>query len=224
MSRSPLSRRHFAAVLFDMDGTMLNSIPAVERVWANWARHHGLDVDAFLPTVHGMRAIETVERLGLPNVDPVDETRTIERAELEDLAGVEAIDGVSAFLGALPAERWAIVTSATRALAQKRLAAAGLPEPGVLISSDDVSVGKPAPDGFLMAAGRLGQPIQHCLIFEDSLAGIHAAEAAGASVVVITATHKCSMHIPHPQLPGFGGMQVTSGPNGMLEISIPTIG
>lgn len=196
--------RDFAAFLFDMDGTILTSIVAAERVWANWARKHGLDVEAFLPTIHGRRTIETIAALGLPGVDPEVEAQAVTAAELEDVEGIDAIAGAAAFLASLPADRWAVVTSAPRALAERRIAAAGLPSPAVMIAAEDVERGKPAPDCFLLAAQRLGHPIADCLVFEDAPAGIAAAEAAGASVVVITATHTHRLETRHPRIGGYG--------------------
>ncbi|WP_299009465.1 HAD-IA family hydrolase [uncultured Caulobacter sp.] len=196
--------RDFAAFLFDMDGTILTSIVAAERVWANWARKHGLDVEAFLPTIHGRRTIETIAALGLPGVDPEVEAQAVTAAELEDVEGIDAIAGAAAFLASLPADRWAVVTSAPRALAERRIAAAGLPSPAVMIAAEDVERGKPAPDCFLLAAQRLGHPIADCLVFEDAPAGIAAAEAAGASVVVITATHTHRLETRHPEIGGYG--------------------
>jgi sugar-phosphatase len=125
MTATPsLPQRDFAAFLFDMDGTILTSIKAAERVWGQWARSHGLDVDAFLPTIHGKRTEETVRALALPGVDPIAEAAFITRAEIEDVAGIEAIVGAGAFLASLPRERWAIVTSAPRLLAEARILAA----------------------------------------------------------------------------------------------------
>src|ERR1700712_1545064 len=115
-----------------MDGTILSSIAAAERVWARWAERHGLDVPAFLPTIHGMRSVETVRRLGLPGVDPVAESAAITAEEMDDVEGIEQIAGVAASLAALPPHRWAVVTSAPRALALRRIAAAGLPTPPLL--------------------------------------------------------------------------------------------
>src|SRR6478672_2992521 len=97
-----------------MDGTIITSIKAAERVWGRWAEGQGLDVAAFLPTIHGKRTEETIRALNLPGVDPVREAAFITRAEIEDVAGVEAIEGIAAFLASLPRERWAIVTSAPR--------------------------------------------------------------------------------------------------------------
>ncbi|CAO3433750.1 HAD-IA family hydrolase [Azospirillum endophyticum] len=176
----------FDAVLFDMDGTVLNSIKAAERIWTAWALRHGIDIEAFLPTIHGVRAVETIRRLALPGVDPEAEAEAITLAEIEDVEGIEEIAG---FLATLPPDRWAIVTSAPRALALRRIAAAGLPVPPLLVGAEDVVRGKPAPDCFQLAAERLGTTADRCLVVEDSPAGIAAAVSAGASVLVITATH-----------------------------------
>ncbi|KAA0593177.1 sugar-phosphatase [Azospirillum lipoferum] len=179
----------FDAVLFDMDGTVLNSIKAAERIWTTWALRHGIDVEAFLPTIHGVRAVETIRRLGLPGVDPEVEAGAITQAEIEDVDGIEEIAGAAGFLAALPPDRWAVVTSAPRTLALRRIAAAGLPTPPLLVGAEDVERGKPAPDCFQLAAERLGTTADRCLVVEDSPAGIAAAVSAGASVLVITATH-----------------------------------
>jgi len=200
MTRPLFPDRTHAAWLFDMDGTILSSIAAAERVWSAWARGHGVDVASFLPTLHGRRAIDTITRLGLPGVDPAAEAALIEAREIEDVAGIEPIAGASRFLAALPADRWAIVTSAPRALALRRLEAAGLPVPAVLVVAEDVRRGKPAPDCFLLAAQRLGVPIGECLVFEDTQAGIEAAQAAGADAVVVTATHAHAMATAHPSV------------------------
>lgn len=199
----PFPDRAFGAFMFDMDGTILSSIAAAERVWTAWAVKHRLDVDAFLPTIHGVRAVETIRRLNLPGVDVMAEVEALTQAEFDDIKGVEAIDGAAAFLDALPPERWAIVTSSPRRLAIRRLEAAGLPVPLLMITGEDVANGKPAPDCFLLGAERLGQKPQDCLVFEDAPAGIHAAEAAGAKVIVVTATHKLSAETPHPTIPEY---------------------
>jgi sugar-phosphatase len=189
VTRTSLPDRPFSAFLFDMDGTILTSIKAAERVWGQWARGHGLDVEAFLPTIHGKRTEETIRALALPGVDPVREAGFITRAEIEDVAGIEAIEGASAFLASLPPERWAIVTSAPRLLAEARILAAGLPTPAVLVAAEDVERGKPAPDPFLLGARKLGVAPADCLVFEDTLAGLRSAAAAGMASIVVTTTH-----------------------------------
>lgn len=188
-TQTQLPDRHFSAFLFDMDGTILTSIKAAERVWGDWAAGHGLDVAAFLPTIHGKRTEETVRALALPGVDPAAEAARITLAEIEDVAGIEAIRGAADFLASLPPQRWAIVTSAPRKLAEARIAAAGLPTPDVLVAAEDVERGKPAPDPFLLGARKLGVAPEDCLVFEDTLAGLQSAAAAGMASVVVTTTH-----------------------------------
>jgi mannitol-1-/sugar-/sorbitol-6-phosphatase len=207
MSESTLSNRTFGALLFDMDGTILNSIAAAERVWAAWAERHGLDVASFLPTIHGVRAIETITKLELPGIDPQAEVHALLLAEIEDVEGIEAIEGAAAFLASLPLDRWAIVTSSPRQLAIRRLEAAGLPTPAVFVTGEDVERGNPAPDCFLLAAKRLGQKAEDCLVFEDAPAGIQAAEAAGAALVVVTAAHRGSLDTSHPTITGYGKLK-----------------
>ena len=179
--------RKFSAFLFDMDGTLLTSIAAAERVWGAWAQRQGLDPIAFLPTMHGQRAIDTIRRLELPGLDPEIEAANITKAEIEDVEGVVAIAGAAEFLASLPDDRWAIVTSASRQLAQRRLEAAGLTIPRVMVTGEDVAVGKPDPQCFLLGAKRLGVSPSNCLVFEDVEAGVKAGRAAGADVLVVTA-------------------------------------
>jgi sugar-phosphatase len=210
-----LPTRSYAAFLFDMDGTILTSIASAERTWTAWAIAHGLDVATFLPTIHGVRSVETIRRLGLPGVDPVAEAAAVTAAEMLDVGDIDPIAGAAAFLASLPPERWTIVTSAPRALAECRLRAAGLPIPRTMIAAEDVTNGKPAPDCFVLAAERLGVDAGDCLVFEDAAAGIAAGEAAGADVIVITATHSHPMTTPHPVIVGYMGLSVAAGPNGM---------
>jgi mannitol-1-/sugar-/sorbitol-6-phosphatase len=204
MSEDNFFDRTFDALLFDMDGTILNSIASAERVWSAWAERHGLDVASFLPTIHGVRAIETISALRLLGVDAKAEVHALLLAEIEDVEGIEAIEGAKAFLASLPPDRWAIVTSLPRELALHRLEAAGLTPPVVFVTREDVEHGKPAPDCFLLAAKRLGQKIKDCLVFEDAPAGIQAAEAAGAALIVVTTTHKHPLDTRHPTITGYG--------------------
>ncbi|MDI3357455.1 HAD-IA family hydrolase [Pseudomonas sp. UYIF39] len=190
----------YRAFLFDMDGTVLNSIAAAERIWAAWALRHGVDVDSFLPTIHGVRAIDTINRLALPGVDAEAEAAFITEAEIEDVEGIIEVPGAANFLKSLPANQWAIVTSAPKALALRRMAAAGIPEPLVMVTAEDVSAGKPDPAGYRLAAKRLGVEPADCLIFEDASVGILAAEAAGAGLIVVTATHDHPLQTPHATL------------------------
>lgn len=215
----PFDGRSFGAFLFDMDGTLLNSIAIAERVWTAWAEKRGVDAIALLATVHGRKAIETITRLALPGIDPAEEVRVLTQAEIDDVAGVEPIAGAVGFLTSLPPHRWAIVTSAPRELAKVRIAAAGLPWPEVLIAGEDVENGKPAPDCFMLAARMLAQPIEECLIFEDAPAGIEAAEASGASVLVISATHRKPLTTRHPTIESYNRLTLDIGSGGAMRLS-----
>ena len=174
-------------VLFDLDGVLVDSTPAVARVWAGWARQHGFDPDEVVRQAHGRPSIATIREL-LPLGDHEAENREVERREIADVEGVVPLPGAMELLRALPAERWAIVTSCTRELAAVRIAAAGLPKPKYLVTSSDVQNGKPAPEPYLKGAQILGLPTPECVVLEDAPAGILAGKAAGARVLALRTT------------------------------------
>ncbi len=211
--------RAFGAFLFDMDGTVLNSIAAAERIWSAWAVRHGVDVETFLPTIHGARAIDTITRLNLPGLDAEEQAAFITAAEINDVEGIVEIPAAAAFLNALPKNRWAMVTSAPRDLALRRMAAAGIPEPAVMITAEDVKAGKPDPAGYLLAAKKLGVEPADCLIFEDAAVGIQAAEAAGAALMIITATHQHPIETAHATLASYDAISVSVGADGLLRLT-----
>ncbi|WP_166220106.1 HAD family hydrolase [Pseudomonas atagonensis] len=210
--------RAFGAFLFDMDGTVLNSIAAAERIWSAWAVRHGVDVAAFLPTIHGVRAIDTIKRLNLPGVDAEAQAAFITVAEIDDVEGIVEIPGAAAFLKTLPADRWAMVTSAPRDLALRRMAAAGIPQPAVMVTAEDVQAGKPDPAGYRLAAKRLGLEPGDCLIFEDATVGIQAAEAAGAPLIIITTTHQHPLETAHATLASYEAVSVKIDSEGRLYL------
>jgi sugar-phosphatase len=213
-----LPTRDYDAFLFDMDGTILSSTAAAERVWGRWAAEMGLDVEAFLPTMHGRRGIDTITSLNLPGVDPVVEAQKILEGEIEDVEGVVPIAGAAEFLAALPPERWAIVTSSPIELAKRRLDAAGIPLPRFMVSAEDVTIGKPNPQGYILGAERLGVSVDRTLVFEDVPAGIQAGEAAGADVMVITATHSHRIDTTHPTIVDYKDVVPHIGEAGQLTI------
>jgi mannitol-1-/sugar-/sorbitol-6-phosphatase len=219
---SAVFARRYRAFLFDMDGTLLNSIAAAERVWSIWAERHGLDVAAFLKTIHGARAIDTITRQALPGVDPEVEAQWITEAEIKDVRGVVAIPGAIEFLKRLPADQWALVTSAPRKLALRRLEAAGIAAPAALVTAEDVAIGKPNPACYVLGAQRLGVSVQDCLVFEDAAVGIRAGEAAGADVMVVTSTHSVPMVTRHPSIEGYGQLQVQRDADGLLRLQHTT--
>jgi mannitol-1-/sugar-/sorbitol-6-phosphatase len=176
-----------SALLFDMDGVLIDSTPAVARVWHGWALEHGFDPDTVVKMAHGRPSRTTIHEL-LPNADLDAEDREVERREMEDLDGVVLLPGAGQLLNSLPAARWTIVTSCTRPLAEVRLRTAGLPIPKEMITSTDVQNGKPHPEPYQKAAAALGYPASECIVVEDAPAGIRAGKAAGARVIAFPTT------------------------------------
>ncbi|HEY7261326.1 MAG TPA: HAD-IA family hydrolase [Trebonia sp.] len=169
-------------VLFDCDGVLVDSTASGETAWTEWARRYDLDPAQVLRGVHGRRSADTVRRF-VPSARFACALQAIEAIEIGTAATTAGIAGAAQLLAGLP-PNWAVVTSASPALATTRLDAAGLPPPPVLISAADVAVGKPAPNGYLEAARRLGLPISDCVVFEDSANGVQAGHAAGAVRVI----------------------------------------
>ena len=176
-------------VLFDLDGVLADSTPAVARVWTIWANRHGFDPAETVRQAHGRPSLTTIREL-LPNADHAAENSMVERMEIEDLDDVVALPGAVELLRALPAGKWTIVTSCTRPLALVRLRAAGLPMPSRLITANDITIGKPNPEPYLKGAEILGLAAAECVVIEDAPAGIRAGKAAGAKVVALQTTER----------------------------------
>jgi sugar-phosphatase len=175
-------------VLFDLDGVLVDSTPAVARVWAAWALEHGFsDPGEIVRIAHGRPSITTIREL-LPNADHEAENREVERREIADTDGVIPLPGAMELLQTLSPERWAIVTSCTRPLAGVRIAAAGLPKPKHLVTANDVQRGKPDPEPYLRGAQMLGVPATECIVMEDAPAGIRAGKGTGARVLALRTT------------------------------------
>ena len=164
------------AVLFDMDGGLGNSNPAIEASWKAWCEVNGIDFAQMQPRLHGRKAVEVI-RAFKPEADIEAEWQILIDQEMAMVGLTEPLPGAKDMLSALPEARWTIVTSAPLELARARLDAAGLPHPRLWVSARDVQRGKPAPDAFLLGAERLGHTPQDCLVIEDSRAGIEAALA-----------------------------------------------
>ena len=175
------------AVLFDMDGTLVDSTRVVERAWGWWAKRHDIPLETVLSFSHGRPTVATMEHF-LPGRDHAHELDEMDRHEETDLEGIVAVPGALQVVRALQRHPWAIVTSAWRTLAQARISAAGLPVPKVIVPADEIRNGKPNPEGFLRAAKLLGVPPEECLVFEDTRPGIEAGLKAGMQVVAILTT------------------------------------
>ncbi len=176
-----------SGLLFDLDGVLVDSTPAVARVWTKWALSHDFDPEETVRLAHGRPSLATIRDL-LPNADYELENEVVLRGEMEDTDGVVPLPGARELLHSLPPDRWAIVTSCSRPLAEVRLRAAGLPIPRRLLTSDDVTNGKPDPEPYRKGATLLGVPAPRCLVFEDAPAGVVAGKAAGALVVAFRTT------------------------------------
>lgn len=179
------------AMLFDLDGVLVDSTANVERHWRDWAGRHGLDADALIAVVHGRRAIDTI-REHAPHLDVQAELAAMVAAETGDTTGITVLPGARELVQSLPPGSWAIVTSGTHEIAQARLRVAGLPTPPVLITADQVSRGKPDPEGYLAAGAALGASPADCVVVEDAPAGIEAARRAGMRCIALLTTHRAS--------------------------------
>jgi len=176
-----------SALLFDLDGVLVDSTPAVTRVWAKWAVEHGFEPEKTVREAHGRPSIESIREL-LPDADHEALNCQLEAQEIADIEGVVPLPGAIELLNSLPADRWTIVTSCTRELAEVRLRAAGLPQPPTMITSSDITRGKPDPEPFLKGAAKLGFSPADCLVLEDVPAGILSGKAAGSRVIAVRTT------------------------------------
>lgn len=182
---------HAHALLFDNDGTLVSSLDSVERCWTRWAREYGITVEEFRRVeLHGRPAVDIVADL-LPARLVPEAVARVEQLEVDDVpnGGVRLLPGTREFLDSLPADRWAVVTSATRRLAEARLDDVGI-LPKTLIAADDITRGKPDPEPYLLAARQLGADPARCVVFEDAPAGLQAGRAAGMTTVALATTHR----------------------------------
>ena len=211
-----LQGRTFAAVLFDMDGTLLSSIAAVERAWTTLAHELSIPGERF-GDFHGMPARDLLEAL-MPDRSAQERREALDRVgalELADVDGIEVLPGAAEALRLLSPGLCAIVTSSTTALAAVRLRAAGLPTPDVVVTVDDVVVGKPDPAPFLLAAKRLGVDPAHCLVVEDATAGIAAGRAAGSATLALTTTYPAGLITGDLVVPDLASVQFSAVEGGV---------
>jgi sugar-phosphatase len=179
---------HCSAILFDLDGVLVDSREPVERQWALWARKHHLDPAHVVRAAHGRPSLETI-RDQAPQLDAEAEDKIMEQAEISDLVGIRPIAGAADLLARIPPGNWAIVTSCSRDLAATRLHAAGLPVPRTMITSSDITHGKPDPEGYLKGAAALHFQPRECVVIEDAPPGIRAGKAAGTRVIAVPTTY-----------------------------------
>ena len=175
------------AILFDMDGTLVDSTPCVEYLWRQWGERHGIALADILAVSHGRLSRDTIRQVA-PHLDAEAEAAALDHAAVTHGEGIVARHGAREFVATLAPGEWAVVTSAPRALAEARLRFARLPVPECLIGMEDVREGKPDPDGYLKAAARLGYEPQDCTVIEDTPAGVLAARAAEMNVLSVGTT------------------------------------
>jgi sugar-phosphatase len=177
-----------SAILFDLDGVLVDSTGSVDRQWRAWAREHGIDEQKVIDVAHGVRTIEVIRRVA-PHIDAETEVLRLEQREADDHDGVSLMPGAVELVRSIPEGQWGVVTSGTRLLASARLQWAGLPLPRVLVTAEDVTHGKPDPEPYLRGAQLLGAKPEDCLVIEDAPAGIQSAQAGGMKVVGLTSTY-----------------------------------
>jgi sugar-phosphatase len=177
-----------SAILFDLDGVLVDSTGSVDRQWRAWAREHGIDEQNVIDVAHGVRTIEVIRRVA-PHIDAETEVLRLEQREAEDHDGVFVMPGAVELVRSIPEGQWGVVTSGTRLLASARLQWAGLPLPRVLVTAEDVTNGKPHPEPYLRGAQLMGAKPEDCLVIEDAPAGIQSAQAGGMKVVGLTSTY-----------------------------------
>lgn len=176
------------AAIFDVDGVLVDSTVVVERYWRNFARKHGLNPEKAILTAHGRRTEEAMRML-TPHIDVSEEAEKLVRNAAQDADGLRQMEGVASLISSLPNGRWAVATSGSRKTAEFRLKYAGITLPDVMITADDVNRGKPDPEVYIKASRKLGTLPEHCVVFEDSPAGVASGLAAGMRVIAVTTTH-----------------------------------
>ena len=210
-----------SAILFDLDGVLCDSTQAVDREWREWAARKGVDGDAVMAIAHGVRTIEVIRRVA-PHLEAEAEAAAIEDHEAHDQTGVVVMPGAADLLRAIPEGRWGVVTSGSRLLAQNRLRYCGLPVPKVLVTSDDVTNGKPHPEPYLQGAEKLGLRPAECLVIEDAPAGIQSARAGGMKVIGLASTYGAAkLAEADAVVKGLGRIQVSLNGAGSFVVMIP---
>jgi sugar-phosphatase len=209
-----------SAILFDLDGVLIDSTRSVDRQWRAWARKKGIDEEKVMAIAHGVRSIEVIRAVA-PHLDAAPEVQWLESHEAEDQSDVTVMAGAAELIRSIPDGHWCVVTSGTRYLATARLRLGGLPVPKVLVTADDVTNGKPHPEPYLKGAELLGFKPADCLVIEDAPAGIRSAHAAGMKAIALTSTYPAdALKDANAIIKRLGQIQVTSNGAGTLSIEI----
>jgi sugar-phosphatase len=206
-------------ILFDLDGVLVDSTRCIERCWSAWAVDRGLDPVAVMRAAHGRRVAETL-RLVAPHLDEAGEGLALEHIESHETEGLAEVPGVARLMRLLPPGSWAIVTSAVRSVAEHRLRYVGLKVPATFVTADQVTYGKPDPEGYLEAAARLGLEPRDCIVIEDSPSGIEAARAAGMRAIgIYGASEPSTLKMADAVVHAFGDIRVEVLADGGLVLS-----
>ena len=212
-----------SAILFDLDGVLVDSTRQVDREWRDWASRKGVDGDAVMAIAHGVRTIEVIRRVA-PHLDAELEAAAIENHEASDQTGVVVMPGAQDLVQSLPTGKWGVVTSGSRLLAQNRLRYCGLPVPEVLVTSDDVTHGKPHPEPYLKGADGMGFHPAECLVIEDAPAGIQSARAGGMKVIGLASTYAAARLTEADAIvPGLRRIQVSANGAGKMVLTLHEI-
>jgi len=211
-----------SAILFDLDGVLVDSTRSVARQWRQWAAQNNIDPEKVVEIAHGRRTIEVV-RILAPHLDAKAEETKLEKREADDIEGVAVMPGAAELLKSIPEGQWCVVTSGTRYLATSRLRLAQLPIPRVLVSADEVQKGKPDPEPYLKGAELLKVKPAECLVIEDAPAGIRSAHAGGMKAIALTSTYSVSeLQEADGVLQNLGQIQVRSVDcDRKLQVDIP---
>ena len=218
------SRQKFSldcdAILFDLDGVLVDSTTRVAQTWERWARKHRLDPARVIEAAHGRRTIETVQ-LVAPHLADTDEVANLESSEASNTEGVFEIPGARELLRELPLDRWAIVTSGIRAVATLRIRHTGLPMPKVLVCAEDIRHGKPDPEGYLTAARGLGVDPAKCIVIEDTPPGLEAARAGGMRSIGISGTYPAvALAMADFTIPRLDMVRISSRTDGRVRVEV----
>jgi sugar-phosphatase len=209
-----------SAILFDLDGVLVDSTGSVDRQWREWGRAKGVDGDKIMAIAHGVRSLEVIRRVA-PHLNAEAEVEELENREADDHEGVSVMPGAADLLHSIPDSRWCVVTSGGRHLASARLEFCGLPVPKILVTADDVTNGKPHPEPYLKGAKLLGFAPAECLVIEDAPAGIQAAHAGGMKVIGMASTYAAAkLNAADAVVSRLAQIQVASNGTGKLSVDV----